>query len=273
MRRIKIAILLLITGLAFTMVGCSDSRYDVVKKALEDKYGEEMLVYSVEALGIKYEAKCAPANNPEVVFETRMLTDGTEEWDDYYQRYTAKLMNDILKEDLKQFFPDAYFHSYIYSMQMIDTSMDFREHTLEEIVENSVSEGSYGGLQTQIYVSSQADTSSDYHEEYQYFTETVNQYIEQKKLIPMTVTYIRVDTNALSRVQEYFSRDVDIDSYYENEILGVSSYKSGIRSNEDSDVGSPPNIVACFITTVSGYIGSEEEYIRRREILENGSGR
>ncbi len=269
MRRIKIAILLLITGLAFTMVGCSDSRYDVVKKALEDKYGEEMLVYSVEALGIKYEAKCAPANNPEVVFEARMLTDGTNEWDDYYQRYTAKLMNDILKEDLKQFFPDAYFKSIIPAIKMIDTSMDFREHSLEEILENSISEGSYGGIILNVFIDKEIGTTNDYEGEYQYLTETVNEYIKDGKMLPVSIRFFWLTSETQERVRQYYLTDLDNDDYFQTEILGTMSYKYGIATESSSDVGDPPNVSACFNELAEEYVKNQEEYVRRRELLEN----
>ena len=51
--------------------------------------------------------------------------------------------------------------------------------------------------------------------------------------------------------------------------MGVDDWELGIVSNNQSDLGTPPNITMNFNKNANGYIGEFEEYKRRREELEN----
>ena len=269
MKLIKLLVMISVIGGIILLTGCAGfvNKEKVVKDALENKYGEEMLIYSVDVQGSKFYAKCAPASNPEVVFETNIFSDGTEEWDDYYWRYVAKQLEKILEDDLEQFFPDAYYRADIMTLTMIDQNKDFRTQTLEEILENAQGEAVF----LDVYVNKEVGSTKQYKEEFKYFSETISEYVDSNRMLPIIVSFYYVNKSTQDKVRDYFKTDLDEDHYYESVVLGVPDFKLGVCTSDVDDVGTPPNISANFLPSTGGWIGSEEEYIRRRELIEKES--
>ena len=276
MKQTKRIIALLLTTMlvagAVMMNGCSlqkkPSRVDTAKAALQAKYGEEFNVRIDESYSEVFYATCSPVNNPEVLFEAR-FSDSTGvtniNQDDYYERYTASLINEILEKDLQKFFPGAYFRIFIdfYPKQEFT---DISNHSLEELIGNA-DEDKVQAFSVDIYVDEAVGTTKQYEEEYLYFTETVDRYIQEKKMFPIMITITKVDGEKLNYIKEYFKTEATEKSNF-NDGIGIQVGSERIIHPEDTDPGNPPCIVANF----SGkgiVIENVEEYIRRREIWEN----
>ena len=270
----KIMALLLMTILvagAVMMNGCSlkqkPSRVDTAKAALADKYGEEFNVRIDESYSSVFYATCSPVNNPEVVFEAR-FSDSTGvtniNQDDYYERYTASLINE---KDLQKFFPGAYFKTNVTcATEQIEQYSSIRNRSLEEMMNNKP-EGYVGNMYLYIYVDTSVGTTKQYEAEYLYFTETVDKYIEENKMRPVTVSITKVNTSDMAYIEEYFKENTIQGSDFNAE-LGISPGKDSLYNYESINPGNPPEMSACFEETKNN-IGSVEEYIRRREIWED----
>ena len=105
--------------------------------------------------------------------------------------------------------------------------------------------------------------------EYKYFTETIDEYISKNKMLPLVVKIYYVNSEYIYKISSYFQNDLDMDGYFEEEILGTTDYLKGVKKKGDEDLGNPPNIMINLTKDAAGYIGDEKEYIRRRELLEN----
>ncbi len=248
--------------------GCSiikPSKEELTKEALRIKYNEEFVVHEINTTsygGGRFQATVSPINNPEVLFDIDMIDDGRSMGDDYIQRYTAKLMNDILKEDLKQFFSDAFIRSEV-KFNTIDESQEFRNCDLQEITGNAEN----GELDLEIYVNKKVGSTKEFEKEYDYFSKGIEKYEKEGKMFPVTVSIIFVDRDTEERVREYFKHDLDYDSRYYEKALGVEKFELWEEEKGVIDIGNPPNISACFDKKYS-YIESKERYIMLRGELE-----
>lgn len=264
---------MLVAG-AVMMNGCSfqkkPSRVDTAKAALADKYGEEFNVRIDESYSSVFYATCSPVNNPEVVFEAR-FSDSTGvtniNQDDYYERYTASLINEIFEKDLQKFFPGAYFRTEVTCARVQKEQFtDIRNRSLEEMLENKP-EGYDGSMILDIYVDASVGTNKQYEEEYIYFTKNVDKYVEEKKMLPIAVTITKVDATDMSYIKEYFKTEATKGSDF-FDTVNIGPDKPSLYSSEDTDPGDTPKMGACFDEK---YVMVEdmEEYIRRREIWED----
>ena len=131
-------------------------------------------------------------------------------------------------------------------------------------------DGKEYGLFVHIYFDKERGSNKLYEEEYYFFENTINEKISKGMMLPITVDITKVDSETIERLEEYYLHNYGKkESYFRNNILKVEDYSLGINSNSSSDLGNPPNISACFKKDYSGYIGGVNEYIRRRELLEN----
>ena len=246
MERVKRIIPLLFIGIVmcFFISGCVkasgsyDQRKEEAISLLKQKYDEDFNCYEIISEGEVYYASCSPVNSPDIVFETRISCGEINE-DGYANRKKAKEMNDIFKNDLIGFFPSAYFRT---------------------TYENGLGTALY------IYYDKQIGTLKEYEREYKYFSEEIYQYIDDGKMTEPTVFIYKVDGEALVRIEDYFSRNYVCRGDFYSTILGVDNYKMGDNQN---DLGSPPNIHICFQKKAPTYVDNYNEYLRRRELLEN----
>ena len=274
----RIMALLLMTMLvagAVMMNGCSfqkkPSRVDTAKAALQAKYGEEFNVRIDESYSEVFYVTCSPVNNPEVLFEAKMCDTDTDvayiSYDDYYERYTASLINEILEKDLQKFFPGAYFRTHANIVnEMNGRFTDIRNRTLEEMLENKP-EGQTGSMDLYIYVDRAVGTTKQYEEEYRYFTETVAKYTQENKMLPAMVVITKVDTADINYIEEYFKTEaIEGNDFFD--VLNIGPNKPCLITPEDTNPGETPRMSAVFLSG-GNVIGSQEEYIRRREIWED----
>ena len=258
--------------LCFILGVCSlkaPSRDSITKKALKEKYNEDFNVFEYVVDGPSWTATVSPKNRPELLFEAKIRSDGTVSWDDYCNRYMAYIFQETLRNDLSSFFPDSYIRVSHANIRWEGKEADFRAMTIEEIIDSSSMEGIYtSGCYVDIYIDKETGTACKYAEEYEYFTTTIDEYIQSKKMIPVIVKFILVDHETKNNVIDYFSKDIKWDTRYEA-ALGVEKYEEGIYYRNQDNLGNPPNVVANFKITSDNYIGDFDEYLRRREALDN----
>ena len=271
----RIMALLLMTILvagAVMMNGCSlqkkPSRVDTAKAALQAKYGEEFNVRIDESYSSVFYATCSPVNNPEVLFEAR-FSEGSGvtilDQDDYYERYTASLINEILEKDLQKFFPGAYFRTSIDYWQKEEFT-DISSRSLEEMIGNA-DEDRWQSMFLDVYIDASVGTTKQYEEEYLYFTKTVDKYVKETKMFPVTVSITKVDSTDIGYIEAYFKENASEGSDFFDELV-IGPEEPFLNTPEDTNPGETPQMAACFEETKNA-IGSQEEYIRRREIWED----
>lgn len=248
---------------------CKDLRAES-KELLFQKYNEEFNVLSFQDRGGIWIAECSPIENEQVIFKARF--DKEPEMlvlDDYEEKYLADLLNEELKKDIEVFFPGAYIHVDP-GFHLKDKSSEVRGKSIQELIKDVEMDGKAYGLFVHIYFDKERGSNKLYEEEYYFFENTINEKISKGMMLPITVDITKVDSETIERLEEYYLHNYGKkESYFRNNILKVEDYSLGINSNSSSDLGNPPNISACFKKDYSGYIGGVNEYIRRRELLEN----
>ena len=122
------------------------------------------------------------------------------------------------------------------------------------------------GTQLYIYYDREIGTTKDYEREYKYFSQEIKKYVEEGKVEVPTVEICKVDSDALGRIEDYFSNNYNCRGDFYTTVLGVENYKMGDNQN---DLGNPPNIHICFKEKAPTYVDNYDEYRRRREMLEN----
>lgn len=269
MRKIAkpLSIIILVVGI-MAMSGCGGlSAEERTEIALKSRYNEEFVVHTIDATswgGGRFAAYVSPVNNPDVVFET-MMNDQGWDGDNYAECYTAALINDILKEDLEDFFPGAYIRTEVKRMKQEEEILDFGEMSLEDMIINSQG---IGEMFVDIYYDKGVGTKKDYGGEYKFFSDSINENINQNKMFPTIVSIYKVDSSAIVKLEEYFKKDTRWTGDFERNILGTDDYKLGICTAEEENLGSPSNIAVCFIYDAPTY-NFFDEYCRKRELLEN----
>ncbi len=273
----RIMALLLMTMLvagAVMMNGCKiqppPPRIDNAQAVLEAKYGEKFNVKLDESYSGVFYTTCSPVNNPDVVFEARFSdSSGTTiiMEDDYYERYTASLINEIFEKDLQKFFPGAYFRTEVTcATEQIEQYSSISNRSLEEMMSNKP-EDYIGNMNLYIYVDASVGTTKQYEAEYLYFTEIVDKYIEENKMRPVTVSITKVSATDMAYIEAYFKENATQGSDFFDELY-IGPEKECLNTPESISPGSTPRMAACFKET-SNNIGPVEEYIRRREIWED----
>ncbi|MCR4696306.1 MAG: hypothetical protein K5654_03240, partial [Lachnospiraceae bacterium] len=121
-----------------------------------------------------------------------------------------------------------------------------------------------------IFLCEEDESEHNFAGEFEYFTKTIDQYIEQKKMIPLNVKMYKVNDETLSKVQEYYTRDLDFDDRFFRDVLGIERYQGGIYYFDQEELGNPPNIVLQFDKQTEASLSNNfDEYLRRRKALED----
>ena len=260
-----------------------DTRIARTKKILKEKYGEEFDVFDIKSDGPSWDATVSPVNNPEVLFALKFEADrisgsSTYNPSGYARGYLCYLVEKKLQEDLDDIIPGAYVRvTEITRIDWNDDTLDFRNMSLEEMMDN-ITKYDYEGvgpvIYADIYIDQSVTPAADYEAEYKYFTETVDQYIEENKMFPLIIGFTKLKTSAYYNTIDHLSRSRHWDNGYEK-AMGVGTapdyYQSGVYGPNSSDVGNPPNIAANFLKESEGYIGSYTEYERRRKLLDQAT--
>ena len=218
----------------FILSGCGKSREEIVKEALNKKYGEDFIVLSIISEGSVYYATCSPVNNPEIIFKARMAGTNLND-DNYNYAIQANIINEIFKNDLNSLFPEAYFRT------------------------------EYGRTGTTLYIYFDKDvgTLKEYSKEFSYFHDEVYKYINQGVMTEVTVVLCKVNKETIKKIDEYYKENAEGETVFFDTVMNVH-YVMG----EGNDLGNPPNISFCFIKSKPMYIDDFEKYKEKRRLIE-----
>lgn len=250
--------------------GCTSNYERYVEKELKKKYNEDFTVVGINTGsygGGRYSALASPVANPDVIFEVDMLGKKMydEYSDDYPSRYTSKLITEYLKDDLEEFFPNAYFFAHVV-LSGGGKIRNVNGMTLDDIFD--IADAETSEMTLYIFYDKDVGTAQKYEEEYIFFSETIDEFVKNNKAVPITVAIYKVDSQSLTNVENFYKSNIKMSLSDRKKIYGVD-YEMGIINESGTDVGSPPNIAACFDKGWPGYLDDVKEYIRRRELLEN----
>ena len=246
-------VLVPIALVSIILIGCGSGKNnkdeDAVKSELYNKYGEEFDVIGIQYGGYgggRYKAVCYPVNDSRIVFTVEMIDDKmiSPDSDTYLESKSAVNMNDIFKSDLGEYFPGALYYTHKSNL----------------------------GFFLYIYYDESIGTAKKYDEEFYYFRDKVDEYVNEG-IMPgdVSVTIMKVKSEELVKLEEFFKTNTH------EYLYKGSAFKDifGIEHYEQYDVdgiycrNNPPEISACFKKAAPAYIGEDlDEYIRRREYLE-----
>ncbi|MCM1185897.1 MAG: hypothetical protein NC251_05040 [Lachnoclostridium sp.] len=223
MRKKMLAAVLL--GACFLLGGCT-SREEAAKKLLEERYGEEFVVHQTWSSGDSY-AVCSPKNNRNVVFELRFSEDVGKIWNDRYVSNVVSLqISEKLQKELGKYFPDCYVHvqgDYNVGDSYLGFS-DIQSVTPEMYIERYPR----ADFTVRVYVEKEKLRSDTIEKEYLYFSESLQEEMENGKLPRLTILVYYVDSEQKSRLRNYFkSNDWEGDAAYKD-IVGSKSFDWGI---------------------------------------------
>lgn len=250
------------------LVGCRQTRLESkLKKVLRDRYDEKFEVVDMYVLygGLdswpnkRYIATCRPVDNPDVVFEVDFWDDEIEDGrDNYFAQYVSKQIDYILQEDLEQFFPKCYVLCYAEGIIGIPDDYDFKDASIEEILSVGSFSEDYDGSGEMVYIFIDRDigTLKKYEDEYEYFTNTIDDYSSEKKMGEVLVSLYYVDSAFLAELEQYF--------------------KCHCEPSADmwDEMRSSNNMYASFMKKTQSYIekkGGINEYIEMREEFEHNN--
>lgn len=269
MKRIRKLILIGLIGGIFIMSGCwkkGKTKEDLAKELLRGKYNEEFTMHSFNEEGDVFYVTCSPIQLPEIVFEARIEQGDTPTLsDDYLECYVADKIDEVLRNDLGQYFPNLYVHTKI-TLILKDEIIDITGRDIESIISKKAG----GDMYVEIYYDESVPSPKMYNQEYEYFTNTIDEYVRENKMLPITVHIYKVHSESIPKIEEYYRTSNKGGTYRYKEIIcdDIYSYSLGDCSKGQSFLGNPPNISACFNHNYE-VIESKKEYIRRRELLDN----
>lgn len=220
-------------GACLLLAGCA-TREEVAKKILKERYGEEFVVHKTWSSGGSY-ATCSPKNNRDVVFEVSFSKDDGKIRNDRYVNAVVSLrISKKLEEELQEYFPGCYVHSngnYGDRDRYLSFS-DIQSVTPKMYTERYPEES----FTVSVYVEKEKLRQDTIGEEYQYFSETLLEEMEEGLLPDITAHFYYVDAEQQSQIRQYF-----LTHDWEN---GNGEYNDIIRGAYDwgfaySDYGRP----------------------------------
>ena len=248
-------LLLLIFVATGTIFALGKAKYSIANRTLEGKYNRKfdvLRVYS-KAPGQVWVA-CRMVDIPDHVIEIAM-TDNCrgiirEYEDDVYAVIVSQEVEELLEEDLKQFFAKCWVWVDTSDLRISDELFDPNTASVEDIIKKAEIGATVGGCYVDIFIDRQEGTGKMYEKEYLYFTQGIENYIEENKIFQICLRLIWVTEEESERVKECLMSMKTKGDYYDMiEPLSKESIN--------------------FIKKAPAYVGSKEEYILRREMFEN----
>lgn len=269
---IKQCALIVLIATIVLLSGCASKadRYELIKAALKDKYNDEFIVRSIDDSaysGSEYVAFVSPVNVPDCMFEIIMDGDTLVE-DRYIQSRTEYVMyNRLLAYDLHRLFPSSYFKVNV-SMTPKNNISKVRDASLMSLVADA-KKADYSHVHIDIYYEEDTIDTEQYEQEYLYFTDTINDYINKGYMFPLSVSFYRIDDSQKQKIIGYYLEDTRKNKRFYDTVFGKDVYVEGVRTNEDTEVGTPPNITVYFSDDTPDKVDDMDEYIRRRTLLDS----
>lgn len=232
--------------------------------ALEDKYGEEFILVS--------DQYAAPKNNPELVFPVHNTYAG----DPYHKAYVASMLEEKLRTDLQEYYPDAFLYidpegARVYWEEEFEFRGTSLKENLEKAEDNDFSNKYSYHCYVEIMLNKEKGTPGKYEEEYRYFSEQLLQDVANYEMLPVTVEYLWVDGATIERAKTYLKKyPYDLSGRMDEEVWGFRYDFHGI-DYEKGKLGNPPQIAANFYPpdTAGSEMTSKEQFIYLRTLLES----
>lgn len=267
MKRIRKLILLGLIGGLLIMSGCIKSSDSVIKESLKNKYGEDFIIHETKTLPGGFDATVSPVSNPEILFVARVKTDGTVAYDNYCEGIVNYQIKERMMKGITFFFPDVYI--FVDSkFNLVDKNIDFKKMSIDEII-CKMTDSKHADIK--IFINNEIGSSRKFEEEYRFFSEELEKEVKNNYFLPFSIEMFMVTPNTKKKVEEYFSKDLDIDDNFITNVIGTTKeeYYETVYLENQTQVGNPPSIFIGFDPQYESFLQDEKEYIRRRELLEN----
>lgn len=242
-------------SLVFIMFLCGcmtdEDRRVQVEELLEDKYNERFTVFRVDSYshgGGSYDAYAYPDSNKEIIFSSLVNNEGSPFSDKYFKAYAEYQAYKVVQEDISQFFPGCYVRVGDIDLFWPDETKSFSNMDLEELIANSEIIGE-GNVSLDIYIDKNAVNSKDFDKEYEYFTNKIDEYVNEGKMLPIASMFYIIDTDTIDKIENYFKTNTTSKHEYDELILDVPIY------------------IECFSTN-SGRV-TRDQYINDRKEMDN----
>ncbi len=249
------------------MSGCISSSDSIIKESLKNKYGEDFIIHETKTLPGGFDATVSPVSNPELLFVARIKTDGTLAYDNYCEGVVNYLIKERMMKEITLFFPDVYI-LVDSKFNLVDKNIDFKNMSLDEII-CKMTDSKHADIK--LFINDETKSSRKFEEEYSFFSEKLVEEEKNNSFLPFSIELFMVNPNTKKKVEEYFSKDLDIDDYFILNVIDTTreEYYETVYLENQTKVGNPPSIFIGFDPQYESYLQDKNEYIRRRELLEN----
>ena len=188
-------------GACLLLAGCA-TREEVAKKLLEERYGEEFVVHKTWSSGDSY-ATCSPKNNRNVVFEVRFSKDNGKIWSDRYVESVVSLqISQKLRKELQKYFLGCYVH--VTKGNKNNSNYLSFDDILSVTPEMYVERYPQDSYVASVYVERDKLQYDTIEEEYQYFSETLQEKMEEGLLPNITIHFYYVNAGQQNQIRQYF---------------------------------------------------------------------
>ncbi|MBP5661444.1 MAG: hypothetical protein J6X08_08975 [Lachnospiraceae bacterium] len=227
------------------------------EKTLEKEYGRDFTVLEVNTKAPGQIWVIAKINQiPNHIFKMAMEIKGNDLRVMKGSKYTpcevivAGRIESILTNDLIDFFPDFWVRVSTSYLNSEDELFDPARATDEEIMQKLKVAVDEGGCYAEIFINETAVSYGRYEAEYEYFTKTVDRYIDEKKMFPIYVSFFKLPQEEIENLQKCARTNTDTNVYYK-------------KLNDFNSVD------FCFFKDSNLYLNDVSEYKRIREKMEN----
>ena len=228
---------------------------------------EEAWLYAVEQ---KYNEKFVyengyyrPEKYPDVIIPSLYEEAEYSSCTGYRSSYVEKQLEEVLSDELQEFFPGAYIVVYTDdrpNLSWTNTDDDFRGKTLIENLKY-IKEGSY--CDVDIFINIDEGTNKLYDEEYDYFTTRLDEKINKHEMVELSVHIFMLDSEQF----EYAKTFENPNKYSMWDRTKWGEYE--VSDLDSGYVGNPPNMYVCLEKGLPAYEAlNRDVYIKNRKILE-----
>ena len=162
----------------------------------------------------------------------------------------ASRIESILTNDLVNYFPNFWVRVSTSHLNYKDEMFNPAMASDEEIMQNLKVAVKEGGCYVEIFIDKATGSYGQYEAEYEYFTQTVDRYIDEKKMFPIYVSFFSLSKDEIEDLKKCAQTNTDTNSYYKK-----------LEELEEVDF--------CFFKDSNLYVDDISEYCNDRENMEN----
>lgn len=249
----KIVVIILVLTVLISSTSCSNATSEYrdkkhVEDILEEYYGGEFVVYETYHKQGQLFAEAAWGDIPGHVFTVCVngLTIDYRYKNEPYIAIIEKGIEDTISVYMQEYYPCAFYRASIMDLEHINKS-DEKNLSYEELLDGATS---ITGCRIYVFIDKDIGTPQKYKEEYTFFTEVVDSFIDQNKIIPITISFYHMDKSEIEYFRTYLEKS-DNDNHFFNQL---QKYKK---------------TAVCFKKDEEMFIKSYKEYKAIREAFDN----